>query len=240
MANASVLLSPSALEVTHFIYLCSQRTIPLVFLVNVSGYTVGEKAERGGIAKDGAKVVRAVARAKVPKFTVVVGGSYEAVNYVLPSISMDVAQYKNMRHGPNQLSSVIQTVSSKRGSYTDEKKEDRYQELREKIERQNSALCFTARIWVGAWMTGSSLGLVGDILGLGLELALEEEATCPIDHGEWVIGVYLGCDIHHASSSCPACICMRSYTGKVPRTSQRPDREEVVWKFGDQQVNNTS
>jgi 3-methylcrotonyl-CoA carboxylase beta subunit len=56
--------------------LCSQRGIPLVFLVNISGYMVGEKAERGGIAKDGAKMVRAVARAKVPKFTVIVGGSY--------------------------------------------------------------------------------------------------------------------------------------------------------------------
>lgn len=76
VANAGVLLSPSALKATHFIQLCSQRCIPLVFLVNVSGYMVGEKAERGGIAKDGAKMVRAVARAKVPKFTIVVGGSY--------------------------------------------------------------------------------------------------------------------------------------------------------------------
>ena len=56
--------------------LCSQRQIPLVFLVNVSGYMVGEKAERGGIAKDGAKMVRTVARAKVPKFTIIVGGSF--------------------------------------------------------------------------------------------------------------------------------------------------------------------
>jgi 3-methylcrotonyl-CoA carboxylase beta subunit len=76
VANAGVLLSPSALKATHFIQLCSQRGIPLVFLVNISGYMVGEKAERGGIAKDGAKMVRAVARAKVPKFTVIVGGSY--------------------------------------------------------------------------------------------------------------------------------------------------------------------
>lgn len=76
IANAGVLLSPSALKATHFMELCSQRQIPLVFLVNVSGYMVGEKAERGGIAKDGAKMVRAVARAKVPKFTIIVGGSF--------------------------------------------------------------------------------------------------------------------------------------------------------------------
>jgi 3-methylcrotonyl-CoA carboxylase beta subunit len=81
IANNGVLLSPSALKATHFIELCSQRGIPLLFLVNVSGYMVGEKAERGGIAKDGAKMVRAVARAKVPKFTVVTGGTYGAGNY---------------------------------------------------------------------------------------------------------------------------------------------------------------
>ena len=69
-------MSPSALKATHFMELCSQRQIPLVFLVNVSGYMVGEKAERGGIAKDGAKMVRAVSRAKVPKFTIIVGGSF--------------------------------------------------------------------------------------------------------------------------------------------------------------------
>lgn len=81
IANNGALLSPSALKATHFIELCSQRQIPLVFLVNVSGYMVGEKAERGGIAKDGAKMVRAVARAKVPKFTVVTGGTFGAGNY---------------------------------------------------------------------------------------------------------------------------------------------------------------
>lgn len=81
LANNGVLLSPSALKATHFIELCSQRGIPLLFLVNVSGYMVGERAERGGIAKDGAKMVRAVARAKVPKFTVVTGGTYGAGNY---------------------------------------------------------------------------------------------------------------------------------------------------------------
>jgi 3-methylcrotonyl-CoA carboxylase beta subunit len=81
IANNGVLLSNSALKATHFIELCSQRGIPLVFLVNVSGYMVGQAAERGGIAKDGAKMVRAVARAKVPKFTMVVNGSYGAGNY---------------------------------------------------------------------------------------------------------------------------------------------------------------
>lgn len=113
VANNGILFSPSALKATHFIELCSQRKIPLLFLVNVTGtlildrstlssslpalrilfaakflisvgpagYMVGSKAEQGGIAKDGAKMVRAVACADVPKFTVVVGGSFGAGNY---------------------------------------------------------------------------------------------------------------------------------------------------------------
>lgn len=99
VANNGILFSPSALKATHFIQLCSQRQIPLLFLVNVTGdvlsililsfnssvihpgYMVGSKAERGGIAKDGAKMVRAVACADVPKLTVIVGGSFGAGNY---------------------------------------------------------------------------------------------------------------------------------------------------------------
>lgn len=81
VANNGILFSQSALKTTHFIELCSQRQIPLLFLVNVTGYMVGSKAEKGGIAKDGAKMVRAVACADVPKFTVIVGGSYGAGNY---------------------------------------------------------------------------------------------------------------------------------------------------------------
>lgn len=81
VANNGILFSNSALKATHFIQLCSQRKIPLLFLVNVTGYMVGSRAEKGGIAKDGAKMVRAVACADVPKLTVVVGGSYGAGNY---------------------------------------------------------------------------------------------------------------------------------------------------------------
>jgi 3-methylcrotonyl-CoA carboxylase beta subunit len=81
IANNGILFSPSALKATHFIQLCSQRQIPLLFLVNITGYMVGSKAEKGGIAKDGAKMVRAVACADVPKLTVVVGGSFGAGNY---------------------------------------------------------------------------------------------------------------------------------------------------------------
>src|SRR5689334_4535934 len=81
IGNNGVLFSESALKATHFIELCTQRNIPLVFLQNITGFMVGTAAEHGGIAKDGAKMVNAVANAAVPKFTVIVGGSYGAGNY---------------------------------------------------------------------------------------------------------------------------------------------------------------
>src|SRR5437870_71354 len=81
IGNNGVLFSESALKATHFIELCAQRNIPLVFLQNITGFMVGKQFEHGGIAKDGAKMVNAVANAAVPKFTVIVGGSYGAGNY---------------------------------------------------------------------------------------------------------------------------------------------------------------
>lgn len=81
VANNGILFSESAKKATHFIELCCQRNIPLVFLQNITGFMVGSKYERGGIAKDGAKMVMAVSCAKVPKLTCVIGGSFGAGNY---------------------------------------------------------------------------------------------------------------------------------------------------------------
>ena len=81
VANNGVLFSESALKATHFIELCNQRGVPLVFLQNITGFMVGQQYERGGIAKDGAKMVHAVANSVVPKFTVIIGGSFGAGNY---------------------------------------------------------------------------------------------------------------------------------------------------------------
>src|SRR3989442_16028844 len=78
LANNGVLFSESALKGTHFIELCSQRGVPLLFLQNITGFMVGKKYEAGGIAKDGAKMVTAVACSRVPKFTVIIGGSFRA------------------------------------------------------------------------------------------------------------------------------------------------------------------
>lgn len=104
IANNGILFSESALKGAHFIELCTQRGIPLVFLQNITGFMVGRKYEHGGIAKDGAKLVMAVACAKVPKFTVVIGGSFGAGNYgmcgrVFAELLVDVAERAHRRDG---------------------------------------------------------------------------------------------------------------------------------------------
>jgi len=83
VANNGLLFSESALKAAHFVQLCNQRGIPLVFLQNITGFMVGKKYEAGGIAKDGAKLVTAVSCATVPKYTVIVGGSHGAGNYAM-------------------------------------------------------------------------------------------------------------------------------------------------------------
>ncbi|KAI5117986.1 hypothetical protein M0805_004483, partial [Coniferiporia weirii] len=144
VANNGILFSPSALKATHFIELCSQRGIPLVFLVNVTGYMVGSKAERGGIAKDGAKMVRAVACADVPKYTVVVGGSFGAGNYGMcgraysPRFLWMWPNAKVSVMGSQQLSQVMTTVS---------KDPSQHSALEAEIEAQSSAYYSTARLW---------------------------------------------------------------------------------------------
>ena len=105
IANNGILFSESSLKGTHFIELCCQRNIPLVFLQNITGFMVGKKYEAGGIARDGAKLVTAVATAGVPKFTVVIGGSYGAGNYGMcgraysPAFFVDVAERADFRDG---------------------------------------------------------------------------------------------------------------------------------------------
>ncbi|GAA5861462.1 hypothetical protein JCM8547_006135 [Rhodosporidiobolus lusitaniae] len=144
IGNNGVLLSPSALKATQFIQLCEQRGVPLVFLVNISGFMVGREAERGGIAKNGAKLVRAVAATTCPKITINVGGSYGAGNYGMsgrsysPHFLFSWPTSRTAVMGPEQLSSVMAQVSS------DPKKTEK---LREQIERESEAQFGSARLW---------------------------------------------------------------------------------------------
>jgi 3-methylcrotonyl-CoA carboxylase beta subunit len=143
VANNGVLLSSSALKGAHFIELCAQRGVPLVFLQNISGFMVGRDAEREGIAKNGAKLVAAVACADVPKFTVVVGGSYGAGNYGMCGRAYSprfMWMWPNARvgvMGGEQLAAVMETV----GKTVDP-------ELKARIERESDAVYSSARLWV--------------------------------------------------------------------------------------------
>ncbi|CEH18247.1 methylcrotonoyl-carboxylase subunit beta [Ceraceosorus bombacis] len=147
IGNNGILFGESAKKATSFVQLCNQRQIPLVFLVNVTGYMVGSRAEREGIAKDGAKMVRAVATADVPKLTVVVGGSYGAGNYGMNGRAYSprfLWMWPNARigvMGGDQLSSVMGSVSSSASSQESTRK------LAEQIEHQSTAMYASARLW---------------------------------------------------------------------------------------------
>ncbi|KAK6360454.1 hypothetical protein TWF730_006596 [Orbilia blumenaviensis] len=141
VANNGIIFSEAALKGAHFIELCSQRNIPLVFLQNVTGFMVGRDAEAGGIAKNGAKLVTAVSCAEVPKFTVVIGASYGAGNYGMNGRAYGARflwMWPNAKiavMGAEQLSSVMKMVG----------KED--PELRDRIEAESDAKFASARIW---------------------------------------------------------------------------------------------
>ena len=113
VANNGVLFSEAALKGAHFVQLCNQRRIPLIFLQNITGFMVGKRYEQGGIARDGAKMVQAVATATVPKLTVVIGASHGAGTYAMcgrglwPSLSLSLAQRACIGHGSRASSTSL-------------------------------------------------------------------------------------------------------------------------------------
>ncbi|KAI3529434.1 carboxyl transferase [Colletotrichum abscissum] len=163
VANDGILFAESSVKGAHFIELCAQRGIPLVFLQNISGFMVGSAAERGGIAKHGAKLVTAVACADVPKFTVVVGGSYGAGNYGMCGRAYSprfLWMWPNSRigvMGGEQLAAVMETVG----------KAD--PELKERIERESDATYSSARLWDDGIIPPQH---TRKYLGLGLRAAM--------------------------------------------------------------------
>src|SRR6202048_2943369 len=158
LANNGVLFSESALKGTHFIELCSREQIPLLFLQNITGFMVGRRAEAGGIAKDGAKLVTAVACAGVPKLTVIIGGSYGAGNYAMCGRAYSprlLFQWPNARisvMGGEQAASVLATVKRDqlRGTartWPAADEEAFKQRIREQYERQGHPYYSSARLW---------------------------------------------------------------------------------------------
>jgi acetyl-CoA carboxylase carboxyltransferase component len=150
VANNGVLFSESALKAAHFIELCNQRRVPLVFLQNISGFMVGQEYEAGGIAKDGAKMVTAVACSTVPKFTVIIGGSFGAGNYGMNGRAYSPRQ---LWMWPNSRISVMggeqaATVLSLVGTFKDEAEKEAFRaRIREQYETQGSPYYSTARLW---------------------------------------------------------------------------------------------
>ncbi len=177
LANNGILFSESALKGAHFIELCAQRGTPLLFLQNITGFMVGKEYENRGIAKDGAKLVTAVACAAVPKFTVVIGGSFGAGNYGMCGRAYSPRQlwmWPNARisvMGGQQAASVLSTV---RGEMPDREREAFEAPILEKYEREGSPYYSTARLWDDGIIDPLDTRRV---LALGLDAAAQAPVT---------------------------------------------------------------
>ena len=158
LANNGILFSESALKGAHFIQLADRRGVPLVFLQNITGFMVGQKVENQGIAKDGAKMVTAVACARVPKFTVVIGGSFGAGNYAMCGRAYQARMlwtWPNARvsvMGGEQAAHVLATVRrdglAARGQQWPEQEQGTFMDgIRDQYEREGHPYFATARLW---------------------------------------------------------------------------------------------
>jgi 3-methylcrotonyl-CoA carboxylase beta subunit len=191
LANNGILFSESALKGTHFIELASQRNIPLLFLQNITGFMVGRKYEAGGIAKDGAKMVTAVATTHVPKYTVIIGGSYGAGNYGMCGRAYSprfLWMWPNARisvMGGEQAASVLgllrqEATEAKGGTWSPADDEAFKAPIREQYERQGHPYYATARIWDDGIIDPADTRTV---LGLALAAGLNAPPSEPTRFG---------------------------------------------------------
>jgi 3-methylcrotonyl-CoA carboxylase beta subunit len=189
VANNGILFSESALKGAHFVELCNQRGIPLIFLQNITGFMVGQEYEHGGIAKDGAKMVTAVSCAKVPKFTVIIGGSHGAGNYGMcgrafgPRMLWTWPNSRISVMGGEQAASVLATV--KRGNieaagkkWSVQQEENFKRPIREQYEFQGHPYYATARLWDDGIIDPADTRMV-------LGLALSASFNAPLDKTEY-------------------------------------------------------
>lgn len=180
VANNGVLFAESARKGAHFVELCSQRGIPLLFLQNITGFMVGQKYENGGIARDGAKMVTAVACANVPKFTVIIGGSFGAGNYGMCGRAYQprfMWMWPNARisvMGGEQAAGVLSTVKrdgmEARGENWSADEEEAFKApIRDMYEEQGHPYYASARLWDDGVIDPADTRRV---LGLGLSAAM--------------------------------------------------------------------
>jgi 3-methylcrotonyl-CoA carboxylase beta subunit len=187
VANNGVLYSESALKGAHFVELCTQRRVPLIFLQNITGFMVGQKYEAGGIAKDGAKLVTAVSCARVPKFTVIIGGSYGAGNYGMCGRAFNprfLWMWPNARisvMGGEQAATVLATIrrdaiEAKGGRWSAAEEGEFNNPIREQYEREGHPYYASARIWDDGVIDPAD---TRKILGLAISASLNKpiEAT---------------------------------------------------------------
>ena len=180
VANNGILFSESSLKGAHFIELANQRGVPLVFLQNITGFMVGKEYENGGIAKDGAKLVTAVASSVVPKYTVVIGGSFGAGNYGMCGRAYDprfLWMWPNARisvMGGEQAASVLATV---KGDFESPEAEEAFKApIREQYEAKGSPYYSTARLWDDGVIDPAD---TRRMLGMALSLSADEPARDP-------------------------------------------------------------
>jgi 3-methylcrotonyl-CoA carboxylase beta subunit len=189
IANNGVLFSESALKATHFIELCTQRKIPLIFLQNITGFMVGKKYENEGIAKDGAKMVMAVSNAQVPKFTVIIGGSFGAGNYGMCGRAFRPRQlwiWPNARisvMGGPQAANVLLTVKTDQLAKANktmpiEEQEAFKKPTLDKYEREGSPYYSTARLWDDGIIDPAE---TRKVLAMGLAAATNQPIPAPIN-----------------------------------------------------------
>jgi acetyl-CoA carboxylase carboxyltransferase component len=190
VANDGILFSESALKATHFIQMCARRKIPLLFLQNITGFMVGRKYEQGGIAKDGAKMVHAVANAAVPKFTVIIGGSFGAGNYGMCGRAYSprfLWMWPNARISVmegEQAASVLSTVKQEqlgragKPRMTGEEVAEFERPTREKYEREGSPYYSTARLWDDGVLDPAETRTV-------LALAISAAYNAPVEETEF-------------------------------------------------------
>ncbi|MBI4237103.1 MAG: methylcrotonoyl-CoA carboxylase [Deltaproteobacteria bacterium] len=184
VANNGVLFSESALKVTHFIELCNQRGTPLLFLQNITGFMVGKQYENEGIAKHGAKMVTAVACSTVPKFTVIIGGSYGAGNYGMCGRAYQPRQlwmWPNARisvMGGEQAARVLLTVKEEQGGTKMSSAEAQtfMQPILDKYATESSAVYSTARLWDDGILDPVDTRMA---LGLGISMSLNTPFADP-------------------------------------------------------------
>ena len=192
VANNGILFSESAVKGTHFIELCGQRKIPLIFLQNITGFMVGQKYESEGIAKHGAKMVTAVSTVQVPKFTVIIGGSFGAGNYGMCGRAYNprfLWMWPNARisvMGGEQAAGVLTTVKqanlkSKGDTPMSKSQIEEFEKpILEKYEKEGSPYYSTARLWDDGVIDPTQ---TRDILGLAISASLNEQ----IDDPKWGI-----------------------------------------------------